>query len=230
MKEILSSVFTVETACNGRHGLEVARSSIPNLIITDVMMPELDGFRFTNKVRESPETSHIPIIMLTAKADHLDRIQGLQTGVDDYLTKPFDISELLVRSQNLINQRKHLLKRFSSKSLFQPSEIASTPVDDVFLTKVMQTIESEFANPDFGVEDLSRSVAFSRSQLHRKLKALTDKSPNELIRIFRLERAKMLLQDKAGNASEIAYQVGFNSLPYFSKCYKDQFGISPSEV
>ncbi|NND31628.1 MAG: response regulator [Saprospiraceae bacterium] len=226
----LSPIFQVKTAINGLDGLQKAIEFMPDLIITDVMMPEMDGTELCQKLREKVETCHIPIIMLTAKADRSGKLSGLDAGADDYLTKPFDHEELVVRANNLITQRALLKRKFAQGVLFKPSEIATNSVDEDFLAKVLQTIEENMEETSFGVEDLGHAVALSRSQLHRKLKAITDRSPNELIRNLRLERARELLEKKSGTASEVAYRVGFSSLSYFSKCFKDQYGLTPSEV
>ncbi|MCB0687187.1 MAG: response regulator [Saprospiraceae bacterium] len=226
----LKSIFQVDTANNGYEGLMKAMQMIPDLIITDVMMPEMDGTELCRQLRQKVETSHIPIIMLTAKADREGKMEGLEVGADDYLTKPFDHEELIVRAKNLIQQRRLLRRRFASDVIFKPNEVASNSIDEAFLTNVLQVIEKNMEDPSFSVEDLAKDVSLSRSQLHRKLKALADQSPNELIRSFRLQRAHDLLLNNAGNMSEVAYQVGFNSLSYFSKCFKDQFGLAPSEI
>ncbi len=226
----LTGLYRVETAIHGTDGLAKAVISIPDLIITDVMMPEMDGIELCRRLRQKVETSHIPIIMLTAKADREGRLSGLAVGADDYLTKPFDQEELRLRVKNLVAQRLLLKKKFSQHIFFKPSEIAANSVDEAFLNRVLRIIEENMEDTSFGVEDLGKAISLSRSQLHRKLKAIADKSPNELIRNIRLQRAHDLLQKNAGTASEVAYRVGFNSLSYFSKCFKDQFDITPSEV
>ncbi len=154
----------------------------------------------------------------------------MHTGADDYLTKPFDAKELQARIKNLINQRKLLRKKFAGEILLKPSEVTTNSADENFLTGMMKVIEKNMSEEDFGVEELAREVAMSRSQLHRKLIALTGQAPSEILRNTRLLRAKELLQKKSALPSEVAYQVGFRSHTYFSKCFKEQFGISPSEV
>ena len=168
--------------------------------------------------------------MLTAKAGQESKLTGLKTGADDYLTKPFDAKELKIRMQNLIKQRVRLQKKYQGQLKIRPKQITVTSMDERFLKQVMSEIESNLGNEFYTVEELARSVGFSRSQLHRKLKALCDKSPNELIRDFRLTRAKELLEQKAGNVSEIAYQVGYSNLSYFTKSFKKAFGVIPSEL
>jgi transcriptional regulator GlxA family with amidase domain len=184
----------------------------------------------TEKLKKDERTSHIPVILLTAKAGQEHKLEGLETGADDYLLKPFDAHELLTRIQNLVNQRKLLRKKFAGEILLKPSEVTVNSADKNFLNKVMEAIEANMHEEDFGVEQLAREAAMSRSQLHRKLVALTGQPPSEVLRNTRLLRAKELLTKKAASPSEVAYKVGFNSHTYFSKCFKDEFGMSPSDV
>jgi DNA-binding response OmpR family regulator len=230
IKETVQQYYQVTEAANGKEGLERAIAEVPDVIVSDVMMPLMDGFMMTEKLKKDERTSHIPVILLTAKAGQAHKMEGLQTGADDYLTKPFDAKELLLRIQNLINQRKLLRKKFAGDILLKPSEVAVNSADENFLSKVLRAIEKNMSEDEFGVEELSREVAMSRSQLHRKLMALTGQAPSEMLRKTRLLRAKELLQKRSATPSEIAYQVGFNSHTYFSKCFKEEFGITPSEV
>jgi transcriptional regulator GlxA family with amidase domain len=176
------------------------------------------------------KTSHIPIILLTAKAGTENKIEGLETGADDYLTKPFDAKELLVRVKNLIDLRRKLRERFSVGQVLKPGDIAVTSIDDAFLKKAMSVVEQRLGDEDFGVEQFRNELGMSRTQLHRKLTALTNQSAGDFIRYMRLQRAKDLLKQNAGTVSEIAYQVGFNSVAYFTKCFREQFGTVPSDV
>jgi signal transduction histidine kinase/DNA-binding response OmpR family regulator len=228
--ETIEKNFQVIEATNGREGYEKAVAEIPDLVISDVMMPVMDGFKMTEKLKKNEHTSHIPVILLTAKTGQQHKVEGLETGADDYLTKPFDAKELLVRMQNLIQQRKLLRKKFAGQVMLKPSEIAVNSADEKFLTHVVEAIEKNMGEDDFGVEELAREVAMSRSQLHRKLIALTNQAPSEVLRNTRLLRAKELLQKKFATPSEVAFKVGFNSHTYFSKCFKEEFGISPGEV
>lgn len=228
--ETVQHQYNVIEAVNGQDGWEKAMSEIPDIIVSDVMMPVMDGFALTQKLKKDERTSHIPIILLTAKAGQAHKLDGLTTGADDYLTKPFDAPELLVRLQNLINQRKLLRRKFAGEILLNPSEVAVSSAEDIFLQKLMAAIEANLGEEDFGVEELAKEVAMSRSQLHRKLVALTGQSPSEVLRNTRLLRAKELLQKKSATASEVAFQVGFASHAYFSKCFKEEFGVSPSEL
>ncbi len=161
-------------ADNGKAGYEKAVAEIPDLIISDVMMPVMDGFKMTTQLKKNERTSHIPVILLTAKAGQQHKVEGLETGADDYLTKPFDAKELLTRIHNLVQQRKLLRKKFAGQILLKPAEIAVHSADEKFLKNLMQAIETNMGEEDFGVEELAREVAMSRSQLHRKLVALTN--------------------------------------------------------
>lgn len=221
--------YRVLEACDGEEGIAAAQNEIPDLIITDVMMPKMDGYQFSKKIRKDEKTSHIPIIMLTAKAGLDDKIEGLETGIDDYLTKPFSAKELKVRVKNLIYQRKQLRKRFSTSTIIKPSEVTAASVDQTFLDKVIKTIETNFEDENFSVDNLADRMNMSVSQLTRKLNALIDQPPGQLIRTFRLQRAADLLKQNAGTVAEICYKVGFNEQAYFSRAFKKQFGVSPSD-
>ena len=219
---------TIEAA-NGEEGITKAKEKIPDLIITDVMMPKMDGYQFVKKIRNDEITSHIPIIMLTAKAGLDDKIEGLETGIDAYVTKPFSAKELRVRVKNLVYQRKQLRKRFSESTTIKPSEVSSVSADQAFFKKMIKIIEEHFEDGKFGVETLAYKVNMSTSQLNRKLHALVDQPAGQLIRSMRLQRAADLLRQNAGSVAEICYKVGFNDQAYFSRAFKKQFGCSPSE-
>ncbi|QQS35973.1 MAG: response regulator [Ignavibacteriales bacterium] len=229
IREQLGDQYKICEAMNGEEALLIAQKEIPDLIITDVMMPKKDGYQLSKEIRHDEKTSHIPIIMLTAKAGLDDKIEGLETGIDDYLTKPFSAKELRVRVKNLIYQRARLRKKFSTIRVIKPSEVSTNSVDKIFLEKVTKTIETKFEEEEFGVEILAEEINMSVSQLTRKLNALIDQPPGQLIRSFRLQRAADLLKQNAGTVAEICYKVGFNDQAYFSRAFKKQFGVSPSE-
>lgn len=224
--------YQIIEAENGRLGLERALETTPDLVISDIMMPEMDGTEFCKLLKTNEKTSHIPVVMLTALAEQGDRLKGLELGADDYLVKPFDAKELTVRVANLIAGRQKLQEHYRrSLNSFAPiAEVKAESVDAVFLKKVREAVEANLEDENFSVVELSGQVGMSRSQLHRKLSALTGFSPNEVIRNMRLERAKQLLEKKVGNASEVAYMTGFNSPAYFAKCFKDYFGLTPTEM
>ena len=226
----LQKEYKTVTAINGKEGFDKAIEIIPDLVISDLMMPDFDGIELCNKLKNDERTSHIPIIILTAKADEADKIEGLATGVDDYLTKPFSLKELQLRVKNLIEIRKKLRQKFSSSIVLKPKEINASSVDKLFLEKALSIVETNINNESFTVKDFSQAMNLSHSQLHRKLKALTNQSANHFIRSVRMERALELLKSNAGNIADIAYLVGFNDPGYFTKIFSSYFGYLPSEV
>ena len=221
--------FDLIEASNGHQGLERAIQEIPDLILSDLMMPGIDGLQLCNKIRHNEKTSHIPVILLTAKTDQETKVGGLELGADDYLAKPFNLPELTARIQNLIESRKKLRKLFTSPIILKPSDLKVNSMDDRFVKKVMDSIEAHLSDSSFSVEVLADEVGMSSVQLYRKLKAITGQTPNDLIRNIRLERAASLLDQHAGNVADVAYRAGFNNLSYFAKCFKDKFHKSPSE-
>ncbi len=229
IREQLINEYKIEEAVDGMVGLEMANNNIPDLIITDLMMPKMDGMEFCKKIKSQTNTSHIPVIMLTAKAGMDNKIQGLEMGADEYLTKPFAAKELLVRTRNLINQRKQLRELFSLKKFeMDPEKVVVTSVDQRFLERLLTLLEEHHSDPQFGVPEIQQALALSKSQLYRKLKALTNESPGELLRNFRLKRAAQLLSQNSDTVTQIAYKVGFNDLSYFTKCFKELYGVVPS--
>lgn len=227
--QILEPAYRILTAQHGEQGFFVAEKEIPDLIITDVMMPEMDGFQFCKKIRTNEKTSHIPLVMLTAKAGFEDKIEGLESGVDAYITKPFKATELKVQINNLLKQRELLRKRFSKVTLIKPSEVTAVSSDQVFLKKIIHIIENHYGDYQFSVTQLAENVNMSISQLNRKLNALIDQPAGQLIRSLRLQRAADLLKQDAGSVSDICFNLGFNDHAYFSRAFKKQFGCSPSE-
>ncbi|MBF8295891.1 MAG: response regulator, partial [Bacteroidetes bacterium] len=222
--------FDVVEVVNGVQAWETASQRIPDVVVSDVMMPEMNGYELCAKLKQDERTSHIPVILLTALADQTDKIEGLQTGADDYLVKPFDAQELLVRIRNLIASRKKIQDRFRTSVPLKPGEVKVESLEDRFLVKVMSVVESHISEEQFDVEQFAEGAHLSRGQLHRKLKALTNLSPTDFIRYIRLRRAKELLEKQAGTVSEVAYRVGFSNHSYFAKCFKEQFGCLPSEI
>jgi len=221
--------YNVMEARNGVEGLQIAIEQLPDLVITDLMMPKMDGVELCEKLKTDERTGHIPVIMLTAKTGVEDRIEGLETGADDYLTKPFNIKELRVRVKNLIKQRQKLRERFRKELMLEPKDIAVTSADERFLKQTLDIIEKNMSDEDFNVEQLGSELAMSRMQLFRKIKALTDQAPSEFIRTIRLKRAAQLIKSNFGNLAEITYEVGFNHPSYFAKCFRELFGVAPSE-
>ncbi len=213
----------------GLQGLYAALRHVPDLIVTDWMMPDMNGLELCEKVKTDERTSHIPVVMLTALATQERKLQGLETGADEYLTKPFDARELQLRVRNLIETRRRLRERFGRSGEGLPASVAPTSLDEKLLQRILSITEAHLASPDFGPEEFAREVGMSRMQLHRKLTALTGQSTSDFLRTLRLKRAAQLLTAKTGNVSEVAFAVGFNSLAYFSKCFKEQYGVPASE-
>ena len=221
--------FSVLCAYNGKQGLESAILKIPDLIITDIMMPELDGYEMTTKLKENDKTRHIPIIMLTAKADKISKIEGLECGADDYMCKPFDMDELSIKVRNHIETTRCLREKFREDFLTTPdeSEIPS-PVGDNLVKNVIELIKVNLQDSDFQVSDICHELFISRTQLYRKIEALTGYNPGELMRIIRLKSAAAMFRKGHGNVAQVMYQVGFNNQSNFTKIFRAQFGTTPS--
>jgi signal transduction histidine kinase/DNA-binding response OmpR family regulator len=228
--ESINDQYQVISAANGSQGIKLACDHIPDIIISDVMMPGINGYELCQTLKSDQKTSHIPIILLTAKAGHDNKLEGLDRGADAYVTKPFDTKELIIRMKNLVEYRKRMWEKLKSSGLAHLSDLELTSIDDQFLQSVHTIIRENMDNESFSVEDLAKNVGFSRSQLHRKIKALINKSSNQLIREIRLAHAKELLMSKSATVSEVAYAVGYSNLSYFSKSFKEVYGCLPSEV
>jgi YesN/AraC family two-component response regulator len=231
--------YTLTVGNDGREGFEIATEIIPDLIITDVMMPFIDGFEMCRKLREDERTSHIPIIMLTAKADMSSKLEGLEKGADVYLQKPFHKEELLLHIKKLIEQRE-MLRTYYMKQLGLAAVAEEEPIHEIpevplkeaehaFVTKVRQIVEDNFSNYEFNVEQLCKTVFMSHSQLHRKLDALTGYSPNQFIRNVRLKKAKELLADPGLSVAVIAMECGYNDPGYFARVFKQETGSTPQD-
>lgn len=229
LRDRLTGDYTVLEAKDGAEGLATARDKIPDLVISDVMMPEMDGFEFCRLLKTDIVTSHIPVILLTARADDADKLSGLETGADAYLIKPFNTRELLLRTRNLIDVRNKMRAKFSEKLIVKPSEITITSQDSRFVQGLLETVEKHLDDEKFSVEKLGQEFGMSTSQINRKLKALINQSAQQFIRSVRMQRAKELLDNNACSVAEVAYQVGFSDAAYFSRVFKRHFGYSPSE-
>jgi signal transduction histidine kinase/ligand-binding sensor domain-containing protein/DNA-binding response OmpR family regulator len=221
--------YKIIEASDGIEGFEMAVSNNPEIIISDVIMPLMDGVDMCQKLKEDIRTSHIPIILLTARTSIENKIEGLETGADAYIEKPFSVDLLEVQINNLLENRKKLRDKFSKELVLKPADIAITQVDAIFIQKAMDIVEKHMSDLDFGSEEFCSEIGMSRSQLHRKLKALTSQPASEFIRTMRLKRAASLLKDSRLSVEEISFRVGFNSPAYFTKCFKALFGKTPSE-
>ena len=222
--------FRLATAFDGKQALEKALEIIPDLVISDVMMPEMDGFGLCERLKNDFRTSHIPIVMLTAKADMASRIEGLECGADAYLTKPFYKEELLAHLHNLIELRKKLSQRYASHDPPSPTEDKAIQREDLFMHQVRSIMKTHLSDENFGIPQLCQELAMSRAQLYRKFEALTNVPVGKFIRTLRLRKAKELLENSSLNVTEVAFEVGFRNLSHFSTAFKEEFGVSPSEA
>lgn len=232
LQNLLGAQFNTEVAINGQQGIEKAFKVIPDIILSDIMMPLKDGFEVCETLKMDEKTSHIPIVLLTAKATVKDRIAGLSRGADAYLSKPFNENELLFTLQNLMDSRKKWKEHFQLQSgdLTSKPETEDFKIEDAFLVKIKDIIHQNMDNADFSVPHLSRALGMSRTQLHRKITALTNHSTSHLVRSIRLSHAKELLMTTDMNVSEVAYETGFKDPNYFSRTFTEMFGILPSSV
>lgn len=231
LSSVLESYYRIETARNGQEGIDKALELIPDVIVSDVMMPGKDGFELCRTLKTDERTSHIPIILLTAKADHPSRLEGLSHGADAYLAKPFLREELLIRLEKLIELRRRLQARFQQTgNLRQTLQGQAQSTDDLFLQKVLGIVEDQMVNEEFGMPQLCKALNMSRTNLFRKLKALTGQSATDFIRHLRLEKAKVLLETTDMSVTEASYAVGFGSPNYFSRAFQEMFGITPKSV
>lgn len=229
IRQQLQDEYFIKETSDGIQGISVAQECIPDLIITDLMMPGADGFEVCQKLRSDLRTSHIPIIMLTARSGITDKLEGFEKGIDEFLTKPFNSQELRARIKNLLVQRTLLRSRFSTSTVFKPSEITTVPIDQVFLKKVLSLIETNLADHTYNIDFMAKEMNMSLSQLNRKLHALVGQPAGHILRSMRLQRAADLLKQKAETVAGICYAVGFNDHAYFSRAFKKQFGCTPSE-
>lgn len=229
LKDQLDKYFTVSIAVNGLEGWNAAIKENFDLIICDVMMPKMNGFEITKKLKSDLETSHIPIILLTAHSSIEHRLEGINVGADSYITKPFSTKYLISRVIKLIEQREKLQYKFAHEPGDIPITISTSNKDNEFISKISKIIEKHLDNPDFSIDDFAKEANMGRTLFYKKIKAITNLSPNEYLRIVRLKKASLLLKSTDLNISEIAYKVGFNDPYYFSKCFKERFKTTPSQ-
>ncbi|MBK7872189.1 MAG: response regulator [Saprospiraceae bacterium] len=230
LKSCLEGLYHLDIASDGQAGIDKAIEQVPDIIISDVMMPVKDGFELCETLKNDERTSHIPIILLTAKADDESRIKGLKRGADAYLAKPFNKQELIVWLEKLLELRQRLQERYNALEENALLKDVATQQEDEFIQKVRQAVEKNIDDEDFGILQLCRAVNLSRAQLHNKIKALTGKSTSHYIRAIRLRKAKDLLKNPNLNISQVAYEVGFHDPKYFSKTFAEEFGILPGEM
>ncbi|HKI90598.1 MAG TPA: response regulator, partial [Draconibacterium sp.] len=229
IKSLFISGYHVEEAADGKKGLEKALQNIPDLIISDIMMPGMDGIELCRKIKTDIRTSHVPVILLTARTAITFKYEGLETGADEYITKPFSAQYLLIRVKNLIKQRDLLKTHFQREAIIDPGTITLTSVDEKLLKKTVDYITENISDPSISVNRLSEHVGLSRVHFYRKIKALTNQTAVEFIRNVKLKRAATLLSQNKLSVKEIQNMVGFEDADYFRDCFKKQFGVPPSE-
>lgn len=229
LKSVWSKTYRLYEAENGKEGIQKALEVVPDLIITDVRMPVLDGIELCNRLKDDERTSHIPIILLTAGIDEEQELRGLRSGADDFVAKPFKLRILQTRVENLIETRKALRNRYSQELVLRAKDISVTPTDEIFLRRLQKVLDAHLSDPDFNAESFCAKVGMSRMQLHRKLLAFTGLSTTAFIRSQRLKQALHILKTSDASISEVAYTVGFNTPSYFIKCFKETYKKTPSE-
>jgi DNA-binding response OmpR family regulator len=228
LKDNLRDQFSVIEAVNGKEGWQKALGDHPDLVVADISMPEMNGIDLCKKIKHDPRTAHIPVILLTAFAGEQQQLKGLETGANDYMTKPFNFEILLSRVKNILDEQARLRKTFQKQVDVKPADIHMVSPDEQFVYQVMEVLEKNIANAGFSVEDMSKAVFMSRVTLYKKLLAITGKTPVEFIRSFRLKRAAQLLEKSQLSIAEVAYEVGFNNPKSFSKYFKTEFNTAPS--
>ena len=229
MKNLLKKEYNIIEAENGKIAFEKALQHVPNLIISDVIMPEMVGTELCSKIKENLKTSHIPVILLTSRSSLVYKFEGLESGADDYISKPFNLIEFKLRVKNLLNSTERLKKKFTSEDNFVPSEITVSSLDEELLKKAFKIVEENISNEQFDIPFFCAELGVSRTMLFLKIKAWTNYTPNEFIHEIRLKRAAQLLEQNKLNVSEVSYKVGFNNPKYFSKCFQKRYGETPSQ-
>jgi len=229
LKEHFSRHYHVLTAPDGQAALILARKHIPDLVISDWLMPEMDGVELCTALKRDEKTSHVPFLLLTSRSNNQSQISAFEAGIDDYTTKPFNLSILDTKARSLIQNRQVLREKWSRTNLAQPSDVQLPPMEEQFVQKIIALVETHLDDPHFDVDQLETALNLSRMQLYRKLKSITNLSATEFIRQVRLRRAVQLLESGHFNVSEVAYRVGFNDPAYFSRCFKKSFGKAPQE-
>ena len=228
MRSSLAEEYSVITAADGQTALDVIAEKNPDIVISDVIMPVMNGYDLCRSVKSDVATSHIPVLLLTGMTDRESVIRGLESGADDYIVKPFDMSVLKARIRNILNERQRLREAILYSSNASARNEYSNKLDQEFMDKVISVVQKELANSEFQINDLCRELAMSRTAFYNKLKSLTGQGPNDFIRIYRLERSKEYLADHRYSIAEVSDMVGFSDAKYFSVCFKKQFGVSPS--
>jgi DNA-binding response OmpR family regulator len=229
IRETLEPDYRVVEVADGSEGIARALEIIPDLVISDIMMPEMDGYELCRVLKRDVRTSHIPVVLLTAKVSEESIIRGLETGADDYITKPFNTKILHARIKNLIGLRGHLQKNRNREMALLPGKISESEIDREFMKELEAEMEANFSDPEFNVDGLAKKLYMSRLTLYRKILAISGETPTEFIRSHRLRRGAQLLDRSFGSVTEVAFEVGFSSSSYFARCFKEVFHRSPSD-
>ena len=229
MKDSLSLYFRIQSASNGREAWQKIPELMPDVIVSDVMMPEMDGLELCEHLKSELDYSHIPIILLTAKTTLQAKIEGMKLGADVYIEKPFSVEYLKVCVANLLNNREKLRASFVNSPFVQTGSMAMTKADESFLKTLKEVVVANMQNPDFCLDDMASLLNMSRSSLNRKIKGILDMTPNDYIRLERLKKAAQLLKEGECKINEVCYMTGFNTPSYFTKCFQKQFGILPKD-
>jgi len=225
----LMNQFQIIEAMDGVEGVAMAMEHTPDLIICDIMMPRMNGYEVTKELKSRVETSHIPIILLTAKATREEKLEGLEQGADDYLIKPFDSRELQIKTNNIVESSRKIQSYLSNHLVTESSRIVKNSVDKQFLENAYHILEDNLANEQFGVEDFAKQLGMSSTNLNRKFRGLANQSTNQFIQSYRLKKAEDMLRSKVGNVSQIATELGFSSNSYFIKVFKKKYGLTPNQ-
>jgi len=229
LKTELEKEYRVFAFMNGKEAWGNIQDLMPDLVLSDIMMPEMTGIELCQKVKAEEKTSHIPVILLTAKGSHDNKVEGLESGADDYIKKPFRLEEIKARIKNMIRVRQQLQLKYSKEVLLEGNVLKSDSLDEQFIQKAIAIVEEYLEDPKFDNQIFCQEIGYGKTQLYTKLKALTNMSPNEFVRVIRLKKAAALIKQKNVNVSEVAYMVGFSSRSYFSTCFKEFFGVSPKK-
>ena len=229
ISEKLKNLYTVKTATNGVKALKVLKESNIDIVVTDIMMPEMDGIELCKHIKDDIELSHTPVILLTAKNDLDSKVEGLRTGADAYIEKPFSFKYLLAQLSSIFDNKRRETEAFNRKPFVPTAGMGMSKADEKLMSKIVDVIEENIENPNFGVEMLAEQVYMSRSSLHRKIKAISGTSPTDFIRLIRLKKASALIAEGSYRTGEVCYIVGINSPSYFIKLFQRQFGMTPKE-
>jgi len=227
---ILADDYEVAAAADGLEGFERACEIVPDIILTDVMMPGLDGIRMLDMVKNDPRTSHIPVVILTAKADVASRVEGLARGADAYIAKPFNREELRAELRMLIRQRKLLCTRYSAAGMPPPDDNYNFKIEDKFIKRINEVMTVHLADDRFDINSLCEQLNMSRTQLYRKFRSLTSQSPHDYYLKMKLQKARQMLTTSDLTVAEAAYRAGFKNVSHFSKAFTREFGINPSDI